>query len=288
MIPRAVTREVSSSVLPLPPTGAWIGLIAGNGRFPVIFAENARKLGFRVSAVAHHGETAPELEQVVDRLHWVRVGQFGKVIQALKGDGVEQAVMLGGIKKTHLFSDVRPDFRAMAFFTKLKSWKDDHILRAIADDLKDEGITIRESTFGLSNLVVSEGTLTRRRPSRKEREDVSYGWNIAKEIGRMDIGQCVVVKDRVIVAVEAVEGTDETIRRGGRLARSGAVVVKCCKPQQDLRFDLPAIGPQTIDVMAEAKASVLALEARKTIMLDREETLEKARQADIAVLGVPG
>ena len=288
MIPRAVTRELSSSVLPLPPAGAWIGLIAGNGRFPVIFAENARKLGFRVSAVAHQGETAPELEQVVDRLHWVRVGQFGKVIQALKGDGVEQAVMLGGIKKTHLFSDVRPDFRAMAFFTKLKSWKDDHILRAIADDLADEGITIRESTFGLSNLVVSEGTLTRRRPSRKEREDVSYGWNIAKEIGRMDIGQCVVVKDRVIVAVEAVEGTDETIRRGGLLARSGAVVVKCCKPQQDLRFDLPAIGPHTIDVMAEAKASVLALEAHKTIMLDREETLEKARQADIAVLGVPG
>lgn len=287
MIPHAVTRE-SSSVLPLPPTGAWIGLIAGNGRFPVIFAENARKLGFRVSAVAHQGETAPELEQVVDRLHWVRIGQFGKVIQALKCDGVEQAVMLGGIKKTHLFSDVRPDFRAMAVFTKLKSWKDDHILRAIADDLENEGITIRESTFGLSTLIVSEGTLTRRRPSRKEREDVSYGWNIAKEIGRMDIGQCVVVKDRVIVAVEAVEGTDEAIRRGGRLARSGAVVVKCCKPQQDLRFDLPAVGPQTIDVMAEAKASVLALEAHKTIMLDREETLEKAHQAGIAVIGVSG
>lgn len=288
MIPHPVTREVASSALPLPPAGAWIGLIAGNGRFPVIFAENVRKLGFRVSAVAHYGETAPELEQVVDRLHWVRVGQFGKVIQALKGDGVEQAVMLGGIKKTHLFSDVRPDFRAMAFFTKLKSWKDDHILRAIADDLADEGIMIRESTFGLSNLVVPEGPLTRRRPSRKEREDISYGWTIAKEIGRMDVGQCVVVKGRVVVAVEAVEGTDETIRRGGGLARSGAVVVKCCKPQQDLRFDLPAVGPQTIDVMAEAKASVLALEAHKTIMLDRAEMLEKARQADIAIIGVPG
>ncbi len=288
MIPHAVTRDLSSSTLPLPPAGAWIGLIAGNGRFPIIFAENARKLGFRVSAVAHQGETAPELEQVVERMHWVRVGQFGKVIQALKCDGVEQAVMLGGIKKTHLFSGVRPDFRAMAFFAKLKSWKDDHILRAIADDLADEGITIRESTFGFSNLVVPEGTLTRRRLSQKEREDVSYGWNIAKEIGRMDIGQCVVVKDRVIVAVEAVEGTDEAIRRGGRMARSGAVVVKCCKPQQDLRFDLPAVGPQTIEVMADAQAAVLALEAHRTIMLDREEMLEKARQADIAILGVPG
>ena len=173
-------------------------------------------------------------------------------------------------------------------FAKLKSWKDDHILRAIADDLADEGITIRESTFGFSNLVVPEGTLTRRRLSQKEREDVSYGWNIAKEIGRMDIGQCVVVKDRVIVAVEAVEGTDEAIRRGGRMARSGAVVVKCCKPQQDLRFDLLAVGPQTIEVMADAQAAVLALEAHRTIMLDREEMLEKARQADIAILGVPG
>ena len=288
MVPHAVTREISSSTLSLPSPGSWIGLIAGNGRFPIIFAENARKLGFRVSAVAHYGETAPELEQVVDRMHWVRIGQFGKVIRAFKCDGVEQAVMLGGIKKTHLFSDVRPDFRAMAFFAKLKSWKDDHILRAMADDLKDEGITIRESTFGLSNLVVPEGTLTRRRPSKKEQEDASYGWTIAKEIGRMDIGQCVVVKDRVIVAVEAVEGTDETIRRGGRLARSGAVVVKCCKPQQDLRFDLPAVGPQTIDVMDEAKAAVLALEAYKTIMLDREEMLEKASQAGIAIIGVPG
>ncbi len=265
-----------------------MGLIAGNGRFPIIFAENARKLGFRVSAVAHQGETAPELEQVVDRMHWVRIGQFGKVIQALKHDGVQQAVMLGGMKKTHLFSDVRPDFWAMAFFTKLKSWKDDHILRAIADGLEDEGITIRESTFGLSNIVVPEGVLTRRRLSKKEQEDVSYGWSIAKEVGQMDIGQCVVVKDRVIVAVEAVEGTDETIRRAGRLARNGAVVVKCCKPQQDLRFDLPAVGSQTIDVMNEVKASVLALEASKTIMLDREEMLEKAYQADIAIIGVPG
>lgn len=288
MIPHAVTRELSSSALPLPPTGAWIGLIAGNGRFPIIFAENAKKLGFRVSAVAHHGETAPELEQVVDRLHWVRIGQFGKIIQALKCDGVEQAVMLGGMKKTHLFSGVRPDFRAMAFFAKLKSWKDDHILRAMADDLADEGITIRESTFGLSNLVVPEGTLTRREPSGKERADVSYGWSIAKDVGRMDIGQCVVVKDRVIVAVEAVEGTDETIRRGGRLARNGAAVIKCCKPQQDLRFDLPAVGPRTIDVMDEAKASVLAVEAHKTIMLDREEMLEKAHHAGIAIIGIPG
>ena len=242
----------------------------------------------RVSAVAHHGETSPELEQVADRMHWVRVGQFGKVIQALKGDGVRQAVLLGGVKKTSLFSGVRLDFRAIAFFAKLKSWKDDHILRALADGLEEEGITILESTFGLSNILVPEGVLTRRHPSSKERQDVSCGWNVAKEIGRMDIGQCVVVKDRVIVAIEAVEGTDDTIRRGGQLARRGAVVVKCCKPQQDLRFDLPAVGPQTIAAMKEVGASVLAVEAGKTVILDREEVLEQAHQAGIVLLGVTG
>ncbi len=282
------TPERPSSTPPLPTAGGWIGLIAGNGRFPLIFAENARKLGLRVSAVAHQGETAPELEQVVDRMHWVRVGQFGKVIQALQGDGVQQAVMLGGMKKTLLFSGVRPDFRAIALFSKLKSWKDDHILRAFADGLEEEGITIRESTFGLSDILVPEGVMTRRSPSRKEQDDVFYGWSVAKESGRMDIGQCVVVKDRVIVAVEAVEGTDEAIRRGGRLARKGAVVVKCCKPQQDLRFDLPAVGPHTIAAMDEVKASVLAIEARKTIMLDREEMLDKAHRAGVAIIGVAG
>lgn len=278
--------DVLSSSSPRPTPGERIGLIAGNGRFPVIFAENARKLGLRVSAVAHQGETVPELERVVDRIHWVRIGQFGKVLRALKGDGVRQAVMLGGMKKTHLFSSVRPDLWAVAFFTKLKSWKDDAILRAIAAWLEEEGIAVRESTFGLTDLLVPEGELTRRL-SKAEREDVSYGWNVAQEIGRMDVGQCVVVKDRVIVAVEAVEGTDEAIQRGGRLARNGAVVVKRCKPQQDLRFDLPAVGPQTIQVMNEAKASVLAVEADKTIMLDREEMLENARRSGVAILGLP-
>ncbi len=282
------TQAPSSPASPLPVPGGWIGLIAGDGRFPIIFAENARKIGLRVSAVAHHGETAPELAQVVDRIHWVRLGQFGKVIQALKEDGVQQAVMLGGMKKTRLFSGVRPDFRAMAFLASLKSWKDDYILRALADGFQEEGITIRESTFGLSNILVPEGVLTRRHPSGKEREDVACGWSVAKEVGQMDIGQCVVVKDQVIVAVEAVEGTDDAIRRGGQLARQGAVVVKRSKPQQDLRFDLPAIGPGTIEVMREVRASVLAVEADKTVMLDREEMLERAHQARIAILGVRG
>ena len=263
-----------------------IGLIAGNGRFPIIFAENAKRLGYAVSAVAHIGETAPELERYVERIHWIKVGQFNKLIQALKGDGVRQAVMLGGIKKTHVFTTVRPDLRALAVASRLKQLKDDAILREVATELENEGIQIRESTFGLRSILVEDGTLTKRSPSKKEWEDIRYGWEVAREIGQLDIGQCVVVKDRVVVAVEAVEGTDEAIRRGGALAREGAVVVKRSKPQQDLRFDLPAVGPTTIEAMSSVKASVLALEADRGVLLDRDETLRKAERAGIAIIGL--
>jgi len=266
--------------------GERLGLIAGNGRFPIIFADNARKLGYRVSAVAHEGETDPELAQHVDCIHWIKIGQLNKLIQAFKGDDVRQAVMLGGIKKTHVFTTVRPDFRTLALATRLALWKDDDILREFAKELEREGITICESTFGLDGILAEEGTLTSREPSGKEWEDVRYGWDVAEAIGRLDIGQCVVIKDRVVVAVEAVEGTDEAIKRGGQLAKDGAVVVKRCKPQQDLRFDLPAIGPRTIDVMSSVKASVLAVEAGRTVVLDREQMLEKARSAHIAIVGI--
>ena len=268
-------------------TGERIGLIAGNGRFPIIFAENAKRLGYAISAVAHIGETEPELERYVERIHWVEIGQFNKLIQALKGDGVRQAVMLGGIKKTHVFTTVRPDLRALAVASRLKQLKDDAILREVATELESEGIQIRESTFGLRGILVEEGSLTKRSPSKKEWEDVRYGWEMALEIGRLDIGQCVVVKNRVVVAVEAVEGTDEAIRRGGALAREGAVVVKRSKPQQDLRFDLPAVGPTTVEAMSSVKASVLALEADRCVLLDREEMLRKAEQAGIAIVGLP-
>lgn len=267
--------------------GERIGLIAGNGRFPIIFAENAKRLGYAISAVAHIGETEPELERYVERIHWVEIGQFNKLIQALKGDGVRQAVMLGGIKKTHVFTTVRPDLRALAVASRLKQLKDDAILREVATELESEGIQIRESTFGLRGILVEEGSLTKRAPSKKEWEDIRYGWEVAQEIGRLDIGQCVVVKNRVVVAVEAVEGTDEAIRRGGALAREGAVVVKRSKPQQDLRFDLPAVGPTTVEAMSSVKASVLALEADRCVLLDREEMLREAERTGIAIIGLP-
>lgn len=266
--------------------GERIGLIAGNGRFPIIFAENARRLGYVVSAVAHIGETAPELERHVERIHWIKIGQFSKLIKALKEDGVRQAVMLGGIKKTHVFTTVRPDLRALAVASRLKHLKDDAILREVAAELESEGITIRESTFGLRGILVEEGALTKHAPSKKEWEDIRYGWEVAGEIGRLDIGQCVVIKDRAVVAVEAVEGTDKAIRRGGLLARDGAVVVKRSKPQQDLRFDLPAVGPATIEAMESVKASVLAVEAGRSVILDRETTIRKAERAGIAIVGL--
>ncbi len=268
--------------------GDCIGLIAGNGRFPIIFAENVKRLGYTVSAVAHIGETAPELAQYVDRIHWVKVGQFNKLIEALKEDGVQQAVMLGGISKTHVFTTVRPDLRALAIFSRLKHWKDDGILREFAAELEREGIQIRESTFGLTGVLMEEGVQTSRQPSEREWEDIRYGWDVAREIGLLDIGQCVVVKDRVVVAVEAAEGTDEAIRRGGTLAKEGAVVVKRCKPQQDLRFDLPAAGPQTIAAMQSVKASALVLEVGRSVLLDRVEMLAQAERAGIAVVGLAG
>lgn len=274
------------ALLPHVTDGERIGLIAGNGRFPIIFADNARRLGYHVSAVAHEGETEPELAGHVDRIHWIKIGQLSKLIKAFKEDGVHQAVMLGGIKKTHVFTTLRPDFRTLALAARVALWKDDDILREFAKELEREGIAICESTFGLEGILVEEGPLTERTPSEKEWGDIRYGWEVAHDIGRLDIGQCVVIKDRVVVAVDAVEGTDGAIKRGGDLAKEGAVVVKRSKPQQDMRFDLPAVGPRTIEVMASVKASVLAIEAGRTILLDREIMLEKARSARIAIVGI--
>ena len=164
--------------------------------------------------------------------------------------------------------------------------KDDSILRAVAAELESEGITVRESTLYLDNLLAPAGVLTRKKPSKDEQKDIEFGWETAKEIGRLDIGQTVVVKNQAVLAVEAIEGTDEAIRRGGRLCGQGAVVVKICKPHQDLRFDLPAVGMQTIDTMREVKASCLAIEAGKTIIFDREAVMEAANQAGITVVAI--
>jgi DUF1009 family protein len=263
-----------------------IGLIAGNGDFPIAFAHAAKQKGLQVIAVAHEGETLPELARLVDEIFWIRVGQVGKIIKIFKEQGVADVLMAGGIKKTRLFSGAKPDIRGIALLAKMSHKKDDSILRALADELESEGITVRESTLYLESIVAQSGLLTKRKPAKAEQQDIKLGWQMAKEIGRLDIGQTVVVKDRVILAVEAIEGTDEAIRRGGRLCGQGAVVVKVCKPQQDLRFDLPAIGMQTIRSMAEVRVSCLAIEAEKTIVIDREAVINEANRAGIAIIAL--
>jgi DUF1009 family protein len=212
-----------------------IGLIAGNGTFPIAFARAAAQKGLQVIAVAHEGETKPELADLVDSIFWVKVGQLGKIISIFKEQGVVDVLMAGGIKKTRFFSNTMPDMRGMALLAKMVNKKDDSLLRAVADELESEGITVRESTLYLDSIVAQQGPLTKRKPTKAERKDIEFGWQMAKEIGRLDIGQTVVVKDQAILAVEAIEGTDEAIRRGGRLCGKGAIVVKVCKPNQDLR-----------------------------------------------------
>ncbi len=263
-----------------------IGLIAGNGTFPIAFARAAKEKGLQVVAVAHEGETLPELAQWVDAIFWVKVGQLGKLISIFKEQGVKDVLMAGGIKKTRLFGGGIPDLRAVAMFAKMIHKKDDSILRAVAKELESEGITVRESTLYLENIVATPGIMTKRKPSKEERQDIDFGWQMAKEIGKLDIGQTVVVKDQAILAVEAIEGTDEAIRRGGQLCGQGAVVVKVCKPNQDLRFDLPAVGTQTIKTMEQVKASCLAVEAGKTIIIDREAVVRDADKAGIAIVAM--
>lgn len=263
-----------------------IGLIAGNGAFPLAFARAAKQKGLQVIAVAHEGETLPELAQLVESIHWIKVGQLGKIIKIFREQGVSDVLMAGGIKKTRLFGGAMPDMRGMALLARMIHKKDDSLLRAVAEELESEGITVRESTLYLDNLLAPAGVLTKRKPSKDEQQDIEFGWHMAKEVGRLDIGQTVVVKDQAVLAVEAIEGTDEAIRRGGRLCGGGAVVVKICKPQQDLRFDLPAIGTQTIGSMREVNASCLAVEAGRTIILDQEAVIAEAERSGIAIVAV--
>jgi UDP-2,3-diacylglucosamine hydrolase len=263
-----------------------IGLIAGNGFFPIEFAKAAKNKGVSVIAVAHEGETLPELADVVDAIFWIKVGQLGKIIKIFKEQQVSDVLMAGGIKKTRLFNGAMPDMRGLALLARMIHKKDDSLLRAVAEELESEGITVRASTLYLDNLLPQPGVLTRRKPSKDELRDIEFGWHMAKEIGSLDIGQTIVVKDQAVLAVEAIEGTDEAIRRGGRLCGKGAVVVKICKPQQDLRFDLPAIGMQTVKTMQDVHASCLAVEAGKTIIFDRSAVSKEADRVGISIVAV--
>lgn len=260
-----------------------MGLIAGSGQFPMVFAARAKALDLSVVAVAHEGETDPSLSEQVDEILWIRVGQISKLISFFKKKAVKEAVMAGGIRKTRIF-EMRPDFRALGILSRIKEKKDDVLLRAFADELEQEEITVQSSTLYLGPLLAEEGEWTRRL-KKAERADIAWGWPLAKKVGALDIGQCIVVRNGVILAVESIEGTDAAIKRGGALGRENAVVIKICKPQQDFRFDLPTIGPETLESMKAVKASVLVVEAGKTLVLEKERFLKAARAAKIAVVG---
>ncbi len=263
-----------------------IGMIAGGGQFPILFARAAQERGMRVVAAAHAGQSSEKLEELVDSLCWIKLGQLGKIINHFKKESVRQTVMLGSIKKTNIFRDVRPDLKGLSLWNKVDARQDDALLRAVAGELEKEGITIVASTDFLPDLLFPKGVLTRRKPTGRQREDIKFGWHVARQIGAMDIGQCVVVRNRTVVAVEAIEGTDATIKRGGSLAKERAVVVKLKKPDQDFRFDLPAVGSTTIASMQEVGANVLAVEAAQALLFDRETFIKDADKAKICVVGV--
>jgi DUF1009 family protein/predicted dehydrogenase len=264
-----------------------IGLIAGGGQFPILFARAARQNGVEVVAVALKGEADELLQSEVDVCVWVSLGKLGRMIETFQKAQVTEVAMAGAVAKTKLFSKIRPDWKAVRLLARMLHKKDDAILRAFTEELEAHGIQVRPSTLFLPELLAPPGILTRRRPNARERRDIIFGWNLAKEIGKLDIGQCILVRDQAVLAVEAIEGTDETIRRGGGLGKSEVVVVKVCKPHQDLRFDVPAVGLQTIETMKEVGASVLVVEADRTLMFDREKMIQAANDARIAILSRP-
>ena len=261
-----------------------IGLIAGSGKFPILIAETAKEKGLKVIAVAHKGETDPELAKKTDKITWVGLGQFGHLLDAFKSSGVHKVLMAGGITKTNMFKNLKPDLRGLAIVGKLLIFHDDDILRTVANELEKEGISVVSSAIYLPELLAPDGCFTKRKPSKEEMADIEFGWKMAKELGRLDIGHCVIVKKKTVLALEAIDGTDKTILRGGKLAHKGAVVIKVCKPDQDLRFDLPAIGLNTVKIMSMAKASALAIESGKTLVFDKEAMIKLANEKGISIV----
>ena len=260
------------------------GLIAGNGKFPFMVLEGARKAGAAISVVALREETDKDIERVADSLQWVSIGQLGKMIRFLKAEGVERAIMAGQVKHVQIFSGVIPDARMLKLLLKLPRRNTDALIGAVADELLGEGIELIDSTYFLKDYLPEPGILTRRGPEGREREDIDYGLEIAREIARLDLGQTIVIRAKACVAIEAMEGTDETIRRAGQLAKGRLTVVKVAKPAQDMRFDVPVVGLPTIEAMLSAGATCLSVTAGKTLLFDRDEMILLANQNKIAIV----
>jgi UDP-2,3-diacylglucosamine hydrolase len=266
-----------------------IGLVAGNGRFPFLALQGARALGHDVTVVAIKEEAFPDLEQAARDahadLHWVSLGHLGRCIKVLKAAGVSQAVMAGQVKHAKIFSGIVPDLTLLSVLTRLKARNTDALISAVADVMRDHGIELLDSTTFLSPLLAREGVLTDRAPNQEEAADFAFGYAMADGIAAMDIGQTIAVKHKAVVAVEAMEGTDETISRAGDLAGRGVRIIKVAKPNQDMRFDVPVIGIATIQVMRRVGASALSIDAGRTLIMEGDHVLPSANEAGIAIVG---
>ncbi len=262
-----------------------LGLIAGSGVYPKLLAEAARRAGVaRIFAAAFEGETDPALAELVDEIEWMRVGQLGRLLKFFQRAQVAQAIMAGQIAPKNLF-DFRPDMKALVVLARLPQRNAESLFGAIANELAAVGVELLPATTYMDEFLAVEGLIAGRALSRREGADVAYGFRIAKEISRLDVGQTVVVKGGTVLAVEAFEGTNEALRRGAALGREGAVLVKVSKPDQDMRFDVPVIGLETVRTAAEAKLRVLAVEAGKTLLLEKAALQEAATRAGLTIFG---
>jgi len=268
-----------------------IGIIAGNGRFPFLALQGARSLGHDVTVVAVKEEAFPELEQAARdadaSFHPVSLGHLGKCIKILQADGVSRAVMAGQVRHSKIFSGIVPDLTLLSVLTRLKARNTDALISAVAEVLRDHGIELLDSTVFLGPLLAGEGVLTARGPTEDEQGDFAFGYRVADAIAGLDVGQTIVVKNRAVVAVEAMEGTDEVIQRAGRVAGAGVRVVKVAKPNQDMRFDVPVVGTATVDAMRAAGATAMTIDAGRTLVIDGDKVFAAAGAAGIAIVGRP-
>jgi hypothetical protein len=268
-------------------TAPRYGLIAGNGRFPLLALESARRLGHDVTAFAIQEEASKEVEALAPRCHWISLGQLGKLIDTLKREGITEVVMCGQVKHAKIFSSIRPDWRLAKLLASLPSKNTGGLIGGVIRILEDEGIHLRESTFLLKPLLAAKGILTKRKPSKEETGDIEYGRRVANALAGFDVGQSVAICERACVAVEAMEGTDAMLRRAASLVEGRRLtLVKASSRRRHLLFDVPVIGPGTIDTMIETNTTALAVDAGRTLMLDREEMLEKANTAKLAIVGM--
>ncbi|MCC7241075.1 MAG: UDP-2,3-diacylglucosamine diphosphatase LpxI [Acidobacteria bacterium] len=270
-----------------------LGLIAGNGRFPFLVLDAARAMGYDVTIVAIKEEASTEIDQAARAgsppatVHWTSLGLLGAWLEIFNAAGVSRAVMAGQVKHTKIFGGIVPDLTALSVLTRLRSRNTDAIIAAVADVMRDHGVELVDSTALLQPLLAAPGVMTRRAPTEDENQDLMFGYRMADTIAGLDIGQTIAVKHRAVVAVEAMEGTDETISRAGHLAGPGVAIIKVAKPGQDMRFDVPIVGLATIQVMRSAGARLLSLDAGKALMFERHEMVSAADEFGIAIVGRP-